>query len=110
MSYWTPSERFVKDDQTEVILFDPQAHSDWDSKTGFWDKGKPEIDVFEAEHKCNALCRSLGLVSSDKRPAVKQPTGTQTRNRMAVENLVNLERKKGGAGSSKMTSIMIPTA
>ncbi|KAL7278868.1 hypothetical protein ACG7TL_006699 [Trametes sanguinea] len=72
----------------EVILFDPQAHTrDWATgPTGYWDKGATEIEKFRAEHQCNALCRSLGLVSADKRPQGKKKQ--QSKNPMAVQNLV----------------------
>ncbi|KAH9884128.1 hypothetical protein C8Q73DRAFT_796360 [Cubamyces lactineus] len=84
----------------EVILFDPQAHTtDWATgPTGYWDKGKVEIDKFREEHKCNELCRRLGLVQAEKMPAVRtgpktppvarRTRGVQKSNPMAVRNLI----------------------
>ncbi|KAF8488458.1 kinase-like domain-containing protein, partial [Gautieria morchelliformis] len=43
-----------------LILFDPQAHT-YDYSSGFWDKGPPAIVAFLKEHKCNKVCRQLGL-------------------------------------------------
>ncbi|KAF8495824.1 hypothetical protein JB92DRAFT_3146908 [Gautieria morchelliformis] len=43
-----------------LVLFDPQAHT-YDYSSGFWDKGPPAIAAFLKEHKCNKVCRQLGL-------------------------------------------------
>ncbi|KAF8482337.1 hypothetical protein JB92DRAFT_3132383 [Gautieria morchelliformis] len=43
-----------------LVLFDPQAHI-YDYSSGFWDKGPPAIAAFLKEHKCNKVCRQLGL-------------------------------------------------
>ncbi len=95
--------------------------SAWGSatKTGFWDKGKQEIDVFQKKHKCNTVCQALGLNwddddNDDESPLQGLGRGGKARNVMAVENLVNKSAKgKGKAkvgprdGTSAMTSIMV---
>ncbi|TCD70082.1 hypothetical protein EIP91_005064 [Steccherinum ochraceum] len=53
---------FVHKERSEIILIDPQAHTDnWPGKNAFWDHGKPEIERFEKNHKCNAICKKLEL-------------------------------------------------
>jgi hypothetical protein len=32
-----------------------------DGTSGHWDKGQGRIDIYRKEHKCNSMCRSLGL-------------------------------------------------
>ncbi|KAF8498934.1 kinase-like domain-containing protein [Gautieria morchelliformis] len=46
--------------ENRVVLFDPQAHI-FDGSSGFWDKGRSGILQFLKEHKCNKICRKLGL-------------------------------------------------
>jgi len=43
-----------------LCLFDPQAHTR-DGASGHWDKGSDIIDAYRRDHKCNSICRSLGL-------------------------------------------------
>ncbi|KAF5387177.1 hypothetical protein D9615_002155 [Tricholomella constricta] len=44
----------------EVILFDPQAHSSGQN-TGFWDGGRKRMQEWSEAHKCETLCKQLGL-------------------------------------------------
>ncbi|KAF9456117.1 kinase-like domain-containing protein [Collybia nuda] len=56
-----------------VVLFDPQAHTD-DMSSGYWDKGKSEIDKYLAQHRCNSVCQSLGLNKQDILGSRNEPT------------------------------------
>ncbi|KAI0367997.1 hypothetical protein BV20DRAFT_1054383 [Pilatotrama ljubarskyi] len=61
---------FVKNN--EAIFIDPQAHTvGWpgDIQTGPWDGGENGINTFISQHRCNAFCRELGLVSEGKKAA-----------------------------------------
>ncbi|KAF8498424.1 kinase-like domain-containing protein, partial [Gautieria morchelliformis] len=49
----------VVDSMGEYVFVDIQGK--FDGSSGFWDKGRSGILQFLKEHKCNKICRKLGL-------------------------------------------------
>ena len=61
----------------------PQFYSQFGAtKTGFWDKGKDEIQDFIDKHKCNTVCHALGLnwVEDDKNDPLQDLLGRKAQN------------------------------
>ncbi|PPR07997.1 hypothetical protein CVT24_002688 [Panaeolus cyanescens] len=53
-----------------VCLYDPQGHSSnirAEDRLGYFDKGPEQLKLFYSQHKCNSVCRSLGLHYKDQK-------------------------------------------
>ncbi|KAF9511734.1 hypothetical protein BS47DRAFT_1298557 [Hydnum rufescens UP504] len=48
-------------DKEVFYLFDPQANSNTSKKFGYWDLGPNAIKAYLNQHKCNSLCRAIGI-------------------------------------------------
>jgi hypothetical protein len=51
-----------------------------DKEISYWDGGTPEIKAWQQSHRCNVICRLLGLKNSsiDDRVVVKMGTYIRT--------------------------------
>jgi hypothetical protein len=57
-------------DKKQYLLFDPAIHSSFILRFGDTNRGIEGMQVFFVMHKCNCLCRRLGLKTHPAQPAM----------------------------------------